>query len=167
MPLSYLNQGLGLKEDADSVARLLTRMCLTSHPDPSEENIIVSVPPTRADVIHPCDIMEDYAIAYGYNRIPRALPEMSTTGKQQPLNKLTDLLRLEMAQAGFTELLTFTMCGRKDISDRLNVPLAEVLADLVVILCWAFVYRKLSLFLNRMRTLIPQDIIKALFVGTF
>ena len=40
-------------------------MSLTSQPDASKENILVSVPPTRADVIHPCDVMEDYAIVYG------------------------------------------------------------------------------------------------------
>ena len=76
--LTYLNQGLGLKSDAGTVSKLLTRMSLTSQPDASKENILVSVPPTRADVIHPCDVMEDYAIAYGYNNIPRSLPEMST-----------------------------------------------------------------------------------------
>jgi hypothetical protein len=31
------------------------------------------------------------------------------TGAQQPLNKLTDLLRLELAQATYTEVFTFAL----------------------------------------------------------
>ncbi len=27
----------------------------------------VTIPPTRHDVLHPCDIYEDVAIAHGYN----------------------------------------------------------------------------------------------------
>lgn len=31
--------------------------------------IEIEIPPTRADIIHACDIVEDAAIAYGYNNI--------------------------------------------------------------------------------------------------
>ena len=37
----------------------------------------------------------------------RTLPKTMTIGGQQPLNKLTDLLRESVAQSGFTEVLTF------------------------------------------------------------
>jgi phenylalanyl-tRNA synthetase beta subunit len=53
--------------------------------------------------------MEDVAIAYGYNNIPITIPAVYTEGKQQPLNKLTDLLRKEAAMAGFTEILTLAL----------------------------------------------------------
>lgn len=69
----------------------------------------VTVPPTRHDVIHACDIYEDVAIAHGYNNIERTLPKTSTIGQQLPINKLTDLLRFPIAQAGFTEALTFSL----------------------------------------------------------
>jgi phenylalanyl-tRNA synthetase beta chain len=42
------------------------------------DKLEVEVPPTRHDVIHPCDIYEDIAIAYGYNNIKRTVPYMST-----------------------------------------------------------------------------------------
>jgi hypothetical protein len=58
------------------------------------------------DILHECDVMEDVAIAYGYNNLPIVLPKTNTIGKQQPLNKLTDLLRGELAQAGYIEVLT-------------------------------------------------------------
>jgi len=29
------------------------------------------VPPTRSDILHACDVVEDVAIAHGYNNIPK------------------------------------------------------------------------------------------------
>jgi len=55
------------------------------------------VPPTRSDVLHPCDIAEDVAIAYGYNNIERTIPNVVTVGSQQPVNHFSDLVRNEMA----------------------------------------------------------------------
>lgn len=42
------------------------------------DKLVVEIPPTRHDVIHPCDIYEDIAIAYGYNKIEKTIPHMST-----------------------------------------------------------------------------------------
>ena len=58
----------------------------------------VTIPPTRSDVIHACDIWEDAAIAYGYNNIARVDPQVATYGKQQPVNQLSDHLRLVISQ---------------------------------------------------------------------
>lgn len=95
------------RESAQTHARLLTKMCLESIVD--NKQIRVTIPPTRHDVIHACDIYEDCAIAFGYNKIPKTFPKCSTVGQQTPVNKLTDLLRGPVAQAGFTEALTFSL----------------------------------------------------------
>ena len=79
------------------------------------------VPPTRHDVIHACDIIEDVAISYGYNNIARTIPKTNCVAEQFPLNKLTDLLRDGIAAAGFTECLTFALCSRDDISSKLQI----------------------------------------------
>ena len=47
------------------------------------------------------------AIAYGYNNLKKTIPKTMTIASQQPINKLTDQLREQIAQAGFTEALTF------------------------------------------------------------
>lgn len=91
------------------MAQLLTKMCLKSQLKNKGKQLSVTVPPTRHDVIHACDIYEDVAIAYGYNNIERIMPKTSTIGQQYPINKLTDLLREPVAQAGFTEALTFSL----------------------------------------------------------
>lgn len=67
------------------------------------------IPPTRHDILHPCDVAEDVAIAYGYDRLEEKLPTTFTMGKAQPLNRLTDMIRNEIALCGFTEALTFSL----------------------------------------------------------
>lgn len=62
----------------------------------SDSKIMVEVPPTRTDVIHPCDIAEDIGIAYGYNNIPKMFPPTNTVGKQIPMLKFQDLIRAEL-----------------------------------------------------------------------
>lgn len=117
--LEQINRNLGIKQNADQVAKLLTKMCLLTTPT-SSDYLSIEVPPTRHDVIHACDIIEDVGIAYGFNNIPRTIPKICTVSAEFPLNKLTDQLRNELAQSGFTEALTFSLCSRDDISKRLR-----------------------------------------------
>jgi phenylalanyl-tRNA synthetase beta chain len=84
------------------------------------DTMSVSVPPTRSDVLHACDIMEDVAIAFGYDNIKKTVPKTVTIGKQHPINKLTDLLRLEFASIGFTEVLTLGLCSVMENFDFLR-----------------------------------------------
>ncbi|KAJ8971535.1 hypothetical protein NQ317_016806 [Molorchus minor] len=119
--LKKINRKIGISETPESVANLLTRMCLKSEITINGDDIKVAVPPSRHDVIHACDIYEDVAIAYGYNNIRRTLPKTNTIGQQFGINKLSDLLRHSIAEAGFTEALTFTLCSRDDITKKLNI----------------------------------------------
>ncbi len=80
----------------------------------------MQIPPTRHDIIHACDVYEDVAIAYGYNNISKSALTTYTVGSQTPINKLTDLLREQLAHAGFTETLTFSLCSKEDIGEKLR-----------------------------------------------
>lgn len=109
---------IGIKQTPEQIAQLLSRMSLKSKV--KNDKLVVEIPPTRHDVIHSCDIYEDIAIAYGYNEIKKTIPQMSTIAAEFPLNKLTDQIRIELAQAGFTEALTFSLCSREDVADKLG-----------------------------------------------
>lgn len=111
--LEYINRTLGLNLTTSDACALLARMMLDAKPA-SDNYLTVTVPPHRPDVIHACDIMEDVGIAYGFNRIPSRIPPTSCTGATEPLNKLTDLLRREVALTGFTEVLTFSLCSHDE-----------------------------------------------------
>lgn len=85
-------------------------MGLQSSPSKVNNDLIdVVVPPTRHDILHACDILEDVAIAYGYNNIEKTFPKVNTVGSQFFLNKLTDQLRYEISRSGYTEALTFSL----------------------------------------------------------
>jgi phenylalanyl-tRNA synthetase beta chain len=93
-----MNKTLGLNLDVDRVKECAVKMGLVvKELKDNNKTLVVEVPPTRADVLHACDIAEDIGIAYGYNNIPRAFPPTNTIGKQIPQNKFTDLLRHEIA----------------------------------------------------------------------
>ena len=49
------------------MAKLLSKMGLVSKFE--NEKIVSSIPPTRHDILHPCDIMEDVAVAYDFNKV--------------------------------------------------------------------------------------------------
>jgi phenylalanyl-tRNA synthetase beta chain len=100
-------------------------MCLRSKVI-NDNEIEVTVPPTRHDVIHACDIYEDAAIAFGYNNIVRTDPEIVVVAEQYPLNKLTEQLREQIAQAGFTEALTFTLCSRDDVGEKMMKKIEDI-----------------------------------------
>ncbi|KAM6569381.1 hypothetical protein CsatB_017366 [Cannabis sativa] len=120
VPLSYINSAIGVSLEAEEVTTLLNQMQLYAEHSVSNNNqctINVSVPPTRSDVLHPCDVMEDVAIAYGYNNIPkRKLASLQPL----PLNELSDLIRREIAMNGFTEVLTFILCSWRENFIMLN-----------------------------------------------
>jgi len=119
------NSTIGVNLSSSKIAELLTKMCLPSQVK-SEDMIQVTIPPTRADVLHPCDIYEDVAIAHGYNNIEKTIPKTLTVAQQLPINKLTDQLREATAQAGFTEALTFSLCSRDDVATKMRKNIEDI-----------------------------------------
>ncbi|XP_041120220.1 phenylalanine--tRNA ligase beta subunit-like isoform X3 [Polyodon spathula] len=129
----FINKKVGFNETPESIAKLLTRMYLKSEVIGEGGDIEVEIPPTRSDIIHACDIVEDAAMAYGFNNLRRTMPRTYTVANQFPLNKLTELLRHDLAAAGFTEALTFALsaflqCSREDIADKLNKDISSTKA---------------------------------------
>ena len=57
------------------------------------------------------------------------MPPTNTVGKQQPINKLSDLLRIDVAAAGFCEALTFALVSRADLGEKMGL---KTLRDNVV-----------------------------------
>ena len=56
-----------------------------------------------------------------YARFPfQVFPKTNTTAHQLPVNKLSDKLKINVAMAGYTEVFTFSLCSRADISTSLG-----------------------------------------------
>jgi len=128
-----INKKIGKEFTMDEITELLSKMGLSCTPvDGIEPKLRVVVPPTRLDILHECDIAEDIAVAYGFNNITPSFSQVHTVAQPLPMNKLTDLLRHEMAASGWTEVLNFALCSTDDISTKLRKNEME-LADVVKI----------------------------------
>ena len=67
---SYVDSYTALGLAADQVAELLEKMGHAAQVA-GDDRVNVLVPPTRHDILHQCDLVEDVAIAYGFDRLTR------------------------------------------------------------------------------------------------
>lgn len=100
---SYINSCTSLSLSATSIAELLTRMSLIPSVSPDSDEIAITVPCTRPDIFHEVDIIEEVAVAYGFNNLPDIFPQTSTVAQPLAISKLVDVIRREWAMAGWVE----------------------------------------------------------------
>ncbi|KAI0081829.1 phenylalanyl-tRNA synthetase [Panus rudis PR-1116 ss-1] len=117
---SYINSCTGLDLKAPALAKLLEQMTLTAVPGDNEDEVVVDIPPTRPDIMHECDLVEDAAIAYGYNNLPDTFPPTSTVAQPLKVSKITDIIRREWAFAGWVEVFPLILCSHEENFDWLN-----------------------------------------------
>ncbi|CAH8590278.1 unnamed protein product [Dicrocoelium dendriticum] len=122
--VDFVNRLLGTHFSEAKISHLLHRMGLittaissicSDYPNADSNSVTPSgllsvlIPPTRHDILHACDIVEDVAIAHGYDNIPEQLPTTYCIAQIQPVNRLSDMIRTSVAEAGFTEALSFSL----------------------------------------------------------
>lgn len=131
-PVDYINRILGINISGNEMISSLERMGL--HTVMDEKNVLqVSVPCTRSDILHACDVAEDVGIAYGYDSIKRTMPHTTTVGGAFPLNHFADQIRASLAEAGYTEVLTWVLSCKEESITHLLRPASEY-DDLAVVI---------------------------------
>ena len=119
--VDYINRCTGLSLSAEECVKLLKRMGHEAKASPTTADVIeVEVPATRPDVLHECDLMEDAAVAYGFDNLPRRFPSTNTVANPLPINKLSDIVRKEIAYAGWVEGLSLILCSHDENYAWLN-----------------------------------------------
>ena len=109
--------GLNLKEK--EIKELLERMGYSYN-----SNSEVLIPCYRADILHEVDLIEDIAIAYGYDKLIPEIPEISTIGeidkKEIIKTKISEILiGLEFLETSSYHFVT------KESVKKTNIPLRE------------------------------------------
>ena len=67
LDVDYTNTLIGINESAESMVALLKKMGLNSEVKDAN-TLCVHVDAIRTDILHPCDLAEDVAIAYDFNK---------------------------------------------------------------------------------------------------
>lgn len=108
--LSYIQNLTGLAElDKETTISLLSKMMLQA--TIINDKIRVIAPAIRSDVLHPCDIGEDIAIAFGYNKIKDQIKNKLPSGIPLSFGEFSDRLRREIVASSYNEVLSFSLCS--------------------------------------------------------
>ena len=70
-----------------------------------KESVIAIAPPYRFDIFSEADVIEDIAIAYGYNNFTPELPNVFTKGELTKVEKISDEIRELLIGFGFQEII--------------------------------------------------------------
>ena len=128
-PVKDILGTIGINITPEEICRLCEKMQLgPASYDSTTDAVTVNVPPTRSDILHSVDVIEDVAIAYGYNNIVLEVPPTLTVGKPLPINQFTDLLRNEVGRAGYVEMLTHGLCSTAENFTDLRRPIGPAVA---------------------------------------
>jgi len=119
LSVEYTNKLLGLKLSPHHISELLLTAGLGIQKTQAD-NVEVLVPCYRVDVMHQVDLIEDVAIAYGYNNTEPLWRELSTTGHPKPDQHLIDIARELMVGLGYQEILTYTLTNQESLFEKMN-----------------------------------------------
>jgi phenylalanyl-tRNA synthetase beta chain len=78
---------------------------------------IVSVPSYRADILHEVDVIEDVAIAYGYDKLVPEIPRVATIGEESQMSKIKTRIANILSGLGLLETSSFHLIKPEEISD--------------------------------------------------
>ena len=120
LDVSYTNKVLGLPLSGKRIAELLGTAGLGVE-KAGVNKVVVLVPCYRVDVMHQVDLVEEVAIAYGYNNIQPVWRDLPTTGCSRPEQRLLDTTRELMVGLGFQEILTNTLTNPENLFERMNI----------------------------------------------
>jgi phenylalanyl-tRNA synthetase beta chain len=107
-------------------AELLERM--GHHVREEGEGLLVEVPAWRNDVLHPHDLIEDVAIAFGYDRIERIELPAYRPGLARPVEQMAGGVRAALQGLGYMEVMTLPLSSEEAAFDALRLPRDEARA---------------------------------------
>ncbi len=104
----YVNKVLGLNLDNKQIKHMLNKMGL------DYQNSKALIPAYRTDIIHQIDLVEDIAIAYGYNNIKPELPKVATIAEENQIEVLRNKLASILTSLGLLETNTYHLINKED-----------------------------------------------------
>ncbi|MHA1711524.1 MAG: phenylalanine--tRNA ligase subunit beta [Candidatus Freyarchaeota archaeon] len=112
LSVDYVNKLLGLKLKPKTIAKCLEKARLGV--ERIGKTLSVLVPAYRYDIMHEVDLVEEVAIGYGYFNLEPTVPRTVTVASQNPVQKISNKVRLIMVGFGFMEVVNFTLANYKE-----------------------------------------------------
>lgn len=113
--LQSTNKLLGLDLNEKELKNLLEKMGY----DYDKEN--VEIPPWRIDVIHEVDLIEDVAIAYGYENFIPEIPSISTIGKEEKRETIKRKIAEILAGMNVLEVSNYHLTNKQDQFKKMSL----------------------------------------------
>ncbi len=118
LDLRYASRMLGIELKPCEVAKLLKRMGYIVNA--GDDRVVVEVPPHRVDILHPIDLVEDVAIAIGYDYLGREYLASYGRSEEDPLVLVERLLRELAVGLGYLEVNTFALMPSRILRELSN-----------------------------------------------
>ncbi len=121
---------IGVDLTAASLRELLERMghAVTGVSAGADE-LDVLVPAYRNDVMHPVDLIEDAAIALGYDRLTPRLVQTATLGLPRAIEEQSAVVRRIMTGLGFHQVMTLTLSDEASTFDKWRLAEGDSIGD--------------------------------------
>lgn len=112
---------IGIDSSRDEIIGMLRRVRLDAEAL-NEDEIEVSIPPYRIDVLHEVDIIENVAIGYDFRKIRARLPDVATVASEDPHKNFENMLREIMIGYGFYEVMSLMLTSEEQHYQKMNLP---------------------------------------------
>lgn len=83
---------------------------------------IVEIPAWRVDILHEVDLIEDIAIAYGYENFIPEIPKISTIGQENPGNSIKRKISEMLVGLNMLEVSNYHLTNKKDQFKKVGIP---------------------------------------------
>jgi phenylalanyl-tRNA synthetase beta chain len=84
------------------------------------------IPTYRADILHQSDLVEDIAIAHGYEHITADIPRVATIAEEHPLYRFKHRLLELFIGMGMQEMRSYHLTSEEDLSSKMNLPSSSI-----------------------------------------
>lgn len=119
--LENINKLLGLELKESEIKPLLEKMGYNYNKDKT-----IEIPAWRTDIMHEVDLIEDIAIAYGYENLIPEIPKISTIGEIDKIEILKEKISNILTGLGITETLTYHLNTQDELKKLNKKPEIEV-----------------------------------------
>ena len=116
----YINKLLGLELKEKEFKELFERMGY------GYKNKKVQVPAYRADILHQADLAEDISIAFGFENFEAIIPDVATTGEEDPFAVFKGKVVQLLVGLGFLQTSTYNLTNVDTQFKKMNVEMDYV-----------------------------------------